>query len=714
MRILRSVRIVAVMAGFAGAALAADPGTNLSVSNAPTPSVADPDTDVTFDIVVSCSGPDPADNATLDDQLAGMTFVSVTQVSGPAFSCTAPAVGATGSVDCTLASMDAGAAAEFSIVAHVPPDASAGSFITTMATVSTSTFDQSSEDDSAAGVVQVTPPPSADLRLTETSAPGANADTDVSFTIELDNGGPGDATNVVLQSAFIDDLAFVSLTQTSGPTFACSSTIGGSSCTIATLASGASAVFLQIKHVPAGEGDGTRYTEIWTVTSDFDPSDENNEGVTGVCIQANGCAAGPCNSSQAVICAIAGVCENQGTCDPNTSLCSANTPNTGNVCDDGNSCTQTDTCVAGVCTGTNPVVCPTAFQCQLQGVCDPSTGRCGDNLPVDDGAPCDDENACTEGDSCKSGDCVGASAVVCPAAGPCATQGICNPANGTCTPNVPLAGRDRLRRRRRLHLGRELPEWSLRAGVDGGLSARRPVRGAGHLRRVERAVRRQCARRRRGRLRRRQRLHADRQLHGRRLRRRQPGGLPGGRSVRDARDVRSGDRRLLAEHADRRLRGRGCGLARRADRRRAGCAGADGGGRAAGGGCARRRRRGLGRCARGRRRRRRRRRGRAERRRRGHDGDDVVVERVRLPHHRGAVRLGGPAPPRRPVRRLAGAPPQTLSGSRRIRFPVNVKSAFATAGATAGTAVSPMPPACSVLRTMVVSTFGAPRMSTSG
>src|SRR5262249_39669887 len=157
---------------------------------------------------------------------------------------------------------------------------------------------------------------------------------------------------------------------------------------------------------------------------------ENNGGAATVCIQADGCAAGPCNSNHAVTCTPAGQCENQGTCDANTSLCSPNTPNTGNSCDDGNRCTQSDTCVAGVCIGSNPLVCPTAFQCQVQGVGDPATGVCGENLPGNDGEACDDENACTSGDTCRSGDCVGTTAVVCPPAGPCATQGICNPANG--------------------------------------------------------------------------------------------------------------------------------------------------------------------------------------------------------------------------------------------------------------------------------------------
>src|SRR5262249_44372287 len=149
------------------------------------------------------------------------------------------------------------------------------------------------------------------------------------FTIVLENGGPGDATNVVLSEELpiFPDPPFVSLVQTSGPTFVCSSMQSGNSCTIATFASGASAVFELVEHVPADEGDGARFTNVWNVTSDNDPNVENNGGAATVCIQADGCAAGPCNSNHAVTCTPAGQCENQGTCDAHTSLCSPNTPN---------------------------------------------------------------------------------------------------------------------------------------------------------------------------------------------------------------------------------------------------------------------------------------------------------------------------------------------------------------------------------------------------
>jgi hypothetical protein len=53
--------------------------------------------------------------------------------------------------------------------------------------------------------------------------------------------------------------------------------------------------------------------------------------------------------------------------------CGTHTPN-GTACNDGSSCTQTDTCQAGVCVGSNPVVCGAIDECHTAGVCDPIAG----------------------------------------------------------------------------------------------------------------------------------------------------------------------------------------------------------------------------------------------------------------------------------------------------------------------------------------------------
>ena len=56
------------------------------------PDSAAPDTDVAYTITVNNSGPDAADSVSLTDTLPGtMTFVSIMQNSGPAFTCSGAA-----------------------------------------------------------------------------------------------------------------------------------------------------------------------------------------------------------------------------------------------------------------------------------------------------------------------------------------------------------------------------------------------------------------------------------------------------------------------------------------------------------------------------------------------------------------------------------------------------------------------------------------------
>src|SRR6185436_9380429 len=101
-------------------------------------------------------------------------------------------------------------------------------------------------------------------------------------------------------------------------------------------------------------------------------------------------------------------------------------------CSDGNACTQTDTCQAGVCTGANPVVCPPPDQCHDMGVCNMSTGVCS-NPGKANNKPCSDGNACTQTDTCQAGVCTGANPVVCPTPDQCHDAGTCNMSTGVCS-----------------------------------------------------------------------------------------------------------------------------------------------------------------------------------------------------------------------------------------------------------------------------------------
>lgn len=157
------------------------------------------------------------------------------------------------------------------------------------------------------------------------------------------------------------------------------------------------------------------------------PCDDAN-----ACTQTDTCQAGICTGTNPITCTPLSQCHNPGICDPSTGVCSNPVRANGSLCNDGNGCTQTDQCQNGVCNGTNPVVCTALSQCHTIGTCNPTTGACS-NPRKPDGTMCDDSNACTPTDTCESGACIGANPIKCVATDQCHDIGTCNPTTGTCS-----------------------------------------------------------------------------------------------------------------------------------------------------------------------------------------------------------------------------------------------------------------------------------------
>jgi len=157
------------------------------------------------------------------------------------------------------------------------------------------------------------------------------------------------------------------------------------------------------------------------------------------CTRKDTCQAGVCTGSDPVTCAAQDQCHVAGTCDPTSGACSNPVADDGTSCNDGNACTQMDSCQAGTCVGSAPVVCAPTDQCHTAGVCDPATGVCAAAQALADGTPCNDGNACTQTDVCQAGACVGLAAVTCAGADQCHTAGVCDPSTGACSGPVAVA-----------------------------------------------------------------------------------------------------------------------------------------------------------------------------------------------------------------------------------------------------------------------------------
>ena len=244
-----------------------------------------PGTNITFTLSTTNNGPSTAQAVQVSDPLpAGFTFVSVSGATG----CTAPAVGANGTITCPLGDIpNDGSTHSIQIVALIP--ASFTGSVTNTATASSPTPDPVPANNSASFAVSAAP--SADLSIQKTASTNPLvAGGPVTYQITVTNTGPSAASqvsmtdNLPVASDGTAQLTTVSVTPPNGLGFTCSvNPSPGSPTSVAcsqapggSLASGATAVFtvtgslLPTLTVPT-------MTNSATVTSTtLDPTTSNN------------------------------------------------------------------------------------------------------------------------------------------------------------------------------------------------------------------------------------------------------------------------------------------------------------------------------------------------------------------------------------------------------------------------------------------------------
>ena len=198
---------------------------------------------------------------------------------------------------------------------------------------------------------------------------------------------------------------------------------------------GAGSIVAAQDNVDAPPDDGNQCTdEVCTNGTPAHP----NKTAGSACNDANGCSqsdtcqAGACVGSNPVTCSALDQCHDAGVCNPASGMCSnPNKPNN-TACTDSNACTQTDSCQSGSCVGAMPVVCTALDQCHSVGTCNIVTGVCS-NPNKGNGTACMDGNACTQTDTCQAGTCTGGSPVTCMAADQCHVPGVCDTVTGVCS-----------------------------------------------------------------------------------------------------------------------------------------------------------------------------------------------------------------------------------------------------------------------------------------
>ena len=253
------------------------------------PASATAGTTITYTLTAANNGPSDATNVTLADGLpAGTTFAALVQNSGPAFSCTTPAIGANGTITCTLATFDAGATAMFSLDVNIGPNVTAP--IDNTLTIGSNTADPTPANNSDTESTPVNA--SADLAVTKIGPASATAGTTITYALTAANNGPSSATNVTLTDVLPAGTTFAALVQNSGPAFTCTTPAVGANgtitCTITTLNAGDTATFsLDVNVRPNVTAPIDNTLTIGSVTADPAPANNSDTESTPVSASAD-------------------------------------------------------------------------------------------------------------------------------------------------------------------------------------------------------------------------------------------------------------------------------------------------------------------------------------------------------------------------------------------------------------------------------------------
>jgi uncharacterized repeat protein (TIGR01451 family) len=256
---------------------------NLVATNADTPDPVVPGNTITYTQTITNNGPDAAANAKMTQTLpAGVTFQSMVAPGG--WSCTTPAIGAGGTITCSIASLANAGSASFTLVVNVT--ATSGSISETVV-ASSDSFDNTIANNTATAVTTID---SADLSIAKTTgatsvAPGGT----VTYTITIHNSGPSTATSVVMSDTLPASLLFQSITPVAG--FSCTTpavgVTGTINCSGGTLTNGANAVFTLTTTI-ANNASGSINNSASASSATFDPNSGNGSGGAPAVTVSNG------------------------------------------------------------------------------------------------------------------------------------------------------------------------------------------------------------------------------------------------------------------------------------------------------------------------------------------------------------------------------------------------------------------------------------------
>ena len=196
---------------------------DLSVSKTDSPDPVAAGSNITYTIAVNNTGGLAAAAATLQDAIpTDTTFVSL--ISPPGWACATPAVGGTGTVNCSNPSLASGATATFTLVVNVNAGTTAA--ISNTVAVDSTSPDPDLADRSATATTAISPPagsgaPNLSVESFTDSPDPTSVGSNTTFTAVVKNLGPGTSTDTRINLKFDPTWSFVSGNFSNGTSGTC-------------------------------------------------------------------------------------------------------------------------------------------------------------------------------------------------------------------------------------------------------------------------------------------------------------------------------------------------------------------------------------------------------------------------------------------------------------------------------------------------------------
>lgn len=262
-------------------------GADISMTQTVSATTVAPGGTITYTETVTNNGPDTATGVNLYQQTPpNTTFASILTAAGWACG-TAPAVGATGQVICTVASMNSSTSSgNFTYVVTVGGGVAAGTTIVNTADANSGTSDPVSSNNATTTSVLVEISGDADMALSMVESPTpVFVSSPVTYTIQVTNLGLSSGTGVSVVDTLPSTLTGATATTTSG---SCGAATGGSpntiTCTLGTVASGSSPITITVTGSSPGTA-GTLTNAATVSTTATDPVSTNNTATVVTVVQ---------------------------------------------------------------------------------------------------------------------------------------------------------------------------------------------------------------------------------------------------------------------------------------------------------------------------------------------------------------------------------------------------------------------------------------------